>query len=133
MLPASTVRGELVVPENVRHVGWWDGSAFVGDPFGNTVVAGHVDSASEGLGYFARLLSLTPGERITVGSGRHRLGYRITSVKTVTKQTLATSGAIFDQTGPHRLVLITCTGAYVPGRGYDSNLVVTAKPLGLAR
>ena len=45
----------LRVPENVRHVGWWDGSAYAGDPFGTTVIAGHVDSASEGLGFFARL------------------------------------------------------------------------------
>ena len=133
VLPASTVRGELVVPENVRHVGWWDGSASVGDPFGTTVIAGHVDSATDGLGYFARLLTLTPGETVTVGSGKHRLDYRISSVETLTKQTLATSAAIFDQAGPHRLVLITCTGAYRPGRGYDSNLVVTAEPLGRAR
>ncbi len=68
-----------------------------------------------------------------MGSGQHRLDYRITSVETLTKQTLATSAAIFDQVGPHRLVLITCTGAYRPGRGYDSNLVVTAEPLGSAR
>ncbi len=133
VLPASTVRGELVVPEDVRHVGWWDGSAFVGDAFGTTVIAGHVDSATGGLGYFARLLSITPGERITLGAGPHRLAYRVTSAETVTKQALATSAEIFDQTGPHRLVLITCTGAYRPGRGYDSNLVVTAEPLGLAR
>ena len=133
VLPASTVRGELVVPENARHVGWWDGSASVGDPFGTTVIAGHVDSATTGLGYFARLLSISPGERITLGAGPHRLAYKITSVETVTKQTLATSGEIFDQVGPHRLVLITCTGAYRPGRGYDSNLIVTARPLGLPR
>ncbi|MGI3781811.1 MAG: hypothetical protein ACRYG2_13645, partial [Janthinobacterium lividum] len=49
--PAATRDGELQVPENVQHVGWWDGSAEVGDPFGNTVVAGHVDSATDGLGF----------------------------------------------------------------------------------
>ena len=59
--PASTVDGQLVVPENVRHVGWWDGSASVGDPYGSTVIAGHVDSATGGLGYFARLLSIRKG------------------------------------------------------------------------
>ena len=38
--PAATRDGELQVPEDVQHVGWWDGSAEAGDPFGNTVVAG---------------------------------------------------------------------------------------------
>ena len=132
--PASTVDGELKVPENVQHVGWWDGSAYVGDPFGSTVIAGHVDSASEGIGYFARLLRVKVGEEVTVRSGSHRLTYRITSVQTVAKQALAADSRAFDQTGDPRLVLITCTGTYRPERGgYDSNLVVTAKPLGLAR
>ena len=131
--PASTVDGLLVVPENVRHVGWWDGSASVGDPFGSTVIAGHVDSATGGLGYFSRLLSIKKGERVTVRSEAHRLAYRIASVRSVSRTTLATTGAAFDQTGEHRLVLITCTGTFRPGRGYDRNLVVIGKPLGLAR
>ena len=46
---------------------------------------------------------------------------------------LATSSAAFDQKGEHRLVLITCTGTFRPGRGYDRNLVVIGTPLGLAR
>ena len=37
-------------------MGWWDGSARAGEPFGSTVIAGHVDSATEGIGFFARLL-----------------------------------------------------------------------------
>jgi len=48
--PAITVDGELQVPTNVDHVGWWDGSAAAGDPFGSTVIAGHVDSATQGIG-----------------------------------------------------------------------------------
>ena len=132
--PARTVDGELKVPENVRHVGWWDGSAYVGDPFGTTVIAGHVDSATEGIGYFARLLRVRTGDVVTVRGGGHRLGYRVTSVHTVAKQALATDGQAFDQIGNHQLVLITCTGNYRRDRGgYDRNLVVTAEPLGLAR
>ncbi len=131
--PASTVDGELVVPENVDHVGWWDGSASIGEPYGSTVIAGHVDSATGGVGYFARLLSIEKGERVTARSGAGRLTYRVVSVRSVAKKALATSSAAFDQTGEHRLVLITCTGTFRPGRGYDDNLVVIAEPLGLAR
>lgn len=132
--PAATVDGVLRVPDNVRHVGWWDGSAYVGDPFGSTVIAGHVDSASEGLGFFARLRKIKVGNRVTVRSGGHHLTYRVVAVSAVAKQALASDSRAFDQDGPHRLVLITCTGNFRRDRGgYDSNLVVIAKPLGLAR
>lgn len=131
--PASTVDGLLVVPENVRHVGWWDGSASAGEAFGSTVIAGHVDSATGGVGYFARLLSIRKGARVTVRDEAHRLTYRVTSVRSVSKNALATTSAAFDQKGEHRLVLITCTGTFRPGRGYDRNLVVVGEPLGLAR
>ena len=133
MRPASTVDGLLVVPENVRHVGWWDGSASVGDAYGSTVIAGHVDSTTGGLGFFSRLLSIRKGELVTVRSGAHRLAYRIVSVRSVSRTTLATKSAAFDQSGEHRLVLITCTGTFRPGRGYDRNLIVVGEPLGLAR
>lgn len=133
--PAVTRDGELRVPEDVQHVGWWDGSARAGDPFGDTVIAGHVDSATEGLGFFVRLLSLKKGETVTLhGPGGHHLDYTITSIRTIKKHALATVGTAFDQSGDPRLVLITCGGDYHRGEGgYDSNVVVTAKPKGLAR
>lgn len=129
--PVSTAaNGELTIPQDVDHVGWWDGSAWVNDAFGNTVIAGHVDS-QQGYGFFARLLLLKVGEKVTVSSGSHQLTYKITSVRSVKRQALATDGDAFEQTGDHRLVLITCTGAYNRDRGgYDRNLVVTATPVG---
>lgn len=133
--PAVTRDGELVVPEDVQHVGWWDGSARAGDPFGNTVIAGHVDSATDGLGFFARLRGARKGDAVTLrGPGGHHLVYTITSIRTIRKDALATGSAAFDQTGDPHLVLITCGGAYHRGKGgYDSNVVVTATPKGLAR
>ena len=134
VLPAATVGGMLKVPENVRKVGWWDGSARAGEPFGSTVIAGHVDSRTGATGFFARLLGIKVGDTITVRAGSHRLKYRVTSVRKVAKKALATDSQALQQTGPHRLVLITCTGTYHRDRGgYDSNLVVVAKPSGLAR
>lgn len=131
---ASTVDGELQVPENVRHLGWWDGGAYAGDPFGSVVIAGHVDSKSQGLGFFARLLRAEKGDVVTLRGDGHQLRYRITKVFSVTKRVLGDRGEAFDQTTGHRLVLITCTGDYDADRGgYDSNLVIDAEPLGLAR
>jgi LPXTG-site transpeptidase (sortase) family protein len=134
VLPATTVDGVLRVPENVQHVGWWDGSAHAGEAFGSTVIAGHVDSATEGIGFFARLLRVKVGDTITLRGDSHTLKYRVTSVRKVAKKALATDNQAFKQTGRHRLVLITCTGNFHRDRsGYDSNLVVIGKPLGLAR
>jgi len=134
VLPARTANGELVVPERVQQVGWWDGGAEAGDPFGSVVIAGHVDSAKEGIGFFVRLLKVKTGELVVLNGAGHSASYRVTSVTSVPKNALATESNAFDQTGDHRLVLITCTGAYDRARGgYEKNLVVTATPLGLAK
>ena len=134
MLPAATVEGVLKVPENVQHVGWWDGSARAGEPFGATVIAGHVDSDTQGIGFFVRLRRIEVGDTVTLRRDSHRLTYRVTTVKEVARKALATDSQAFQQTGPHRLVLITCTGRFYRNRGgYEKNLVVVAKPLGLAR
>ena len=132
--PATTVKGELKVPEDVRHVGWWDGSAYAGEPFGSTVIAGHVDSRTGGIGFFVRLKRIKIGDVVTLRDGEHRQRYKITSIQTVARRALATDSQAFDQTGDHRLVLITCTGTYRRDRGgYENNLVVIGRPLGPAR
>jgi LPXTG-site transpeptidase (sortase) family protein len=126
IVPVATVDGELQVPKRVDRLGWWDGSAWLGDPFGATVIAGHVDSATSGIGFFAQLLGIESGQRVTVlGAKGQRQTYEVSSVRVVAQNALA-DGPALGQTGEHRLVLITCTGAYTPGRGYESNLVVTA-------
>lgn len=136
--PASTVEQQLQVPEEVQHLGWWDGSAAVGDPFGNVVVAGHIDSATEGLGFFARLPDVAVGDLVRVqgraAGATYALDYRVRRIDRVDKDALATDSAAFDQQGSPHLVLITCTGAYLPDSGgYQQNLVVTATPVGQPR
>jgi LPXTG-site transpeptidase (sortase) family protein len=134
VVSTATVEGRLKVPEDVEHVGWWDGSAYAGDPFGSTVIAGHVDSATGGNGFFAGLQRVKVGDVVTLRAGPRRLSYRIFQVRTVNRRALATDSEAFDQTGVHRLVLITCTGTFRRDRGgYESNLVVIGRPLGLAR
>ena len=131
---AQTVKGTLAVPEDVRRVGWWDGSAYAGDPFGSTVLAGHVDSRESGVGVLARLLRISRGATITLRGDGHRATYRVVNVKAVDKDALATRSGAFDQRGPHRLVLITCTGRFDAVRGsYEQNLVVVAEPAGPVR
>lgn len=122
------------MPAKVQNVGWWDGGAEAGDPFGSVVLAGHVDTKTEGLGYFARLLDVRRGEVVVLRGSGHTASYRVVSIVSVRKGALATTSGAFDQTVDHRLVLITCTGAYDASRGgYEDNLVVTAVPIGLAQ
>ncbi|MER7245941.1 class F sortase [Kribbella sp. NPDC000426] len=134
VLPATTVDGQLQVPAMPQRVGWWDGGAEAGDPFGSVVLAGHVDSKNDGIGFFARLLNVRPGETVVLNGAGHTASYRVVSIRSVRKDALATKSGAFDQTGDHRLVLITCTGAYHRDQGgYEDNLVVTAIPIGLAK
>ncbi|TDD27089.1 class F sortase [Kribbella turkmenica] len=134
VVPASTVGGELEVPEQGDRVGWWDGGAQAGDPFGSVVLVGHVDTKTDGIGYFARLLRIKSGELVVLHGSGHTQAYRVSSIVSVPKYALATRSGAFDQTVAHRLVLITCTGPYDAARGgYEDNLVVTATAVGLAR
>jgi len=128
--PEETANGVLQIPADIQEVGWWDGSAYAGDPFGSTVIAGHVDSRLQGLGFFAELLITQVGDLITLRSDAHAMTYRVVSATLVNKEALASENQALDQRGPHRLVLITCSGQWHPElRSYDSNLVVTADPV----
>jgi len=131
VLPASTVDGQLKVPEQVSNVGWWDGGAEIGDPFGSVVIAGHIDSMNQGLGFFARLPALKVGETVTTrGPKGEKAAFRIYRIEVVLKAALTTTSAAFDQQGDARLVLITCAGHFDRAHGgYDSNLVVLAEPV----
>lgn len=129
--PAVTTRGALAVPEAIDTAGWWDGSAQIGEPFGSTVIAGHVDTSAPGLAPFAQLLKAEVGDVLWLDGSGYRLGYRVTALRTIDKDVLATSSDALSQVGTHRLSLITCTGRWDPAtRHYESNLVVTAMPLG---
>ena len=123
--------GELAVPDDVRHAGWWRGGSRIGDPFGSTLVAGHVDSATQGLGSFAELLAVRPGQVVVVRTHGLRQAFRVISLRLVAQGTLSRHRWIYAADGPRRLTLVTCAPPYVPAHGGYQNLaVVTARPLG---
>ena len=122
-------RGLLKVPRDIRAAGWWDGGARLADAYGTIVIAGHVDSATQGLGPFAELLSAQPGDRIVASGGGVRQTFAVDSVDRVPKASLDTRDDIFAPSGRLRLVLITCAGEFDPERGgYQDLAVVTARP-----
>ncbi len=123
--------GSLAVPSDIRAAGWWDGGARVGDPFGSILIAGHVDSAVQGLGPFAELLTVSVEDRVVLESSRLRQDFEIDSLELVPNDSLADRPDLFSAQGSARLVLVTCAGPFVPSAGGYQNLaVVTATPVG---
>ncbi|MET7456842.1 class F sortase [Streptomyces sp. NPDC005574] len=122
-------RGDVEVPEDARRVGWYRFSPPPGAPAGSTVIVGHVDSRTQGLGVLAALAGVRRDDRLSVVRGDGTtLHYTVTSRRTVPKDALGASG-VFRREGRPVVSLVTCTGPYLEGRGgYQDNLIVTAVP-----
>ncbi|MCO1658944.1 class F sortase [Pseudonocardia humida] len=120
--------GSLNIPKDIDALGWWVGSKPMGADEGTTLIAGHVDSATAGLGYFAKLTELEKGDPITVVDG---LGEKWTFEVSETKQSVksALPDDVFDTKGARKLVLITCGGEFDEvKRSYVDNYIVYATP-----
>jgi Sortase domain len=121
--------GSLVVPDDPRVVGWWTGGSMAGDAYGSTVLAGHLDSASRGIGVLAALPSLRPGQVVELTAGARRAPYQVVSARLVPQARLSRAGGLFRTDGDAQLVLITCGGSFDPVRHrYADNYVVVARP-----
>ena len=133
--PVGTTRnGLLDVPADIELAGWWSGGSRLGDPFGSTLVAAHVDSRTQGLGPFASLLGVHAGDRVHVWSHGLRQAFEITSLRLRPQGTIGPASYLHSPKGPRRLTLVTCAGPYDAARGGYQNLaVITATPLGRAR
>lgn len=119
-------KGEMTMPDHPSSIGWYAYGPRPGATTGAAVLAGHVDSWQYGTGPLVRLKSLRRGDRIVVVSAKARLTFRVTAVQLVAKHTPAVD-EIFDRTGPGRLEIVTCGGAFLPKQGgYQDNVVVTA-------
>jgi len=125
----STDDGRLAVPSDIDRAGWWRGGSRLGDPFGSTLVAAHVDSRTQGLGPFVDLLSVAPGERVQLASEHLVQTFVIRSRRLVAQGSLDLESWIFDVSGRRRLTLVTCAPPYDHAKGRYLNLaVVTAVP-----
>ena len=126
--PAGVARdGELRIPEDPARLGWWIGSARPGEARGTVLIAGHVDTATDGRGALFRLETLPIGATIAVRSGTSTEQYRTVARRSYVKQRLPDD--LFRTGTPPRLVLITCGGDFRDG-AYSHNVVVYAEPVG---
>ncbi|MEP6853396.1 MAG: class F sortase [bacterium] len=121
--------GDMAIPDNVERVGWYRWGPRPGSGQGSIVLAGHVDSAVQGLGAMFRLRQISRGSSITVTttSGRN-WHYRVVALEEFPKTTIPLD-KIFSRTGAPRLTVITCGGQFdASTRSYDDNIVVTGVP-----
>lgn len=141
-IPEISVRSEVVavgvdqdnnvvVPEDIQDIGWYQYASDPMDLHGSIVLVGHRDGVESGRGAFYALGDLVTGDRVTVRTAdgtRH--DYTVQETRSISKGRFAEwAPAIFGTTGPHRLTLITCGGDYVQSAGgYQENVVVTAVP-----
>jgi len=131
---ATSGSGALLVPDDIGRAGWWTGGSRLGDPFGSIVVAAHVDSFTQGVGQFAELLQMEPGDMVRLESKGLRERFRVVWAHLVPKASLADDAAAFTPQGQGRLVLITCGGPYDSSLGgYQDNMVVVGVPVATAR
>ena len=126
-------RGAMALPTTNSEVAWYRFGSRPLDRAGATVLAGHVDTRTEGVGPLAGLAALQAGDLVEVRAGRHLVTYRTTSVTRISKA-LIDLPAVFSRAGPSRLHLVTCGGVYQPERGgYQDNVVVSARKVASGR
>ncbi|WP_344045436.1 class F sortase [Nocardioides panacihumi] len=128
IVPIGMVDRTLDPPRDYHEVGWWAASAKPGSAQGQTVITGH--TVHTGGASMNRLGELAAGDFVDVISRRGTMRYVVQRTKVYSRAAIAQHAQeLFGQDhGRGRLVLITCTDWN--GTAYESNVVVTAKPLG---
>ncbi len=120
--------GDMDLPKNPNHIGWYSHGPRPGDQQGSAVLGGHLDSHEYGIGPLIILRRLREGDVIVVRTTAGRETFRVSSIRLIRKQALPLR-TLFDREGEGRLQIITCGGPYIPSKGgYRDNLVVTAIP-----
>jgi sortase (surface protein transpeptidase) len=119
--------GQMQIPRLISQIGWYKYGPAPGARSGSIVLAGHVDSAAQGLGAFSPLRDIPQHAEvaITVRDGT-RLSYTVIAREAYPKSTIPLR-TLFARTGRPRLTLITCRGTFSRStHSYDDNIVVTA-------
>ncbi|WP_433130257.1 class F sortase [Micromonospora sp. CA-240977] len=120
---------EFEVPPSVDQIGWYRYGPGLEAAAGSVVIAGHVDSATQGRGAFFRLRELDRGDTLTAtGSDGTARRYRVVAREEYAKTKIPLD-RYFARDGKPRLTLITCGGPFdARARKYRDNIVVTAVP-----
>jgi hypothetical protein len=126
VLPIHLEVSTLVPPSDPQTLGWWADGAVPGAKRGSAIITGH--TVHTGGGALDNLEALVPGDVFTVRTDAGGIDYRVRRVEVYGKERVSrASPRLFSQGVRGRVVLITCEDW--DGTGYDSNVVVIARPL----
>jgi LPXTG-site transpeptidase (sortase) family protein len=116
----------LLPPRDPGIAGWWSDGVAPGAPQGSAVLVGHT-VRNNGGGVFDDVGTLRSGDTIEVEGSNSALAYRVQSVDVLSKDEVARNAEqIFTQSGPGRLVVITCDDW--DGTVWQSNIITVAVP-----
>lgn len=124
------IEGGLEPPADVHQVCYWAGGAGIADAVGTTVLTGHINWVGQGTGAFGDLAGLHRGDIIYTSDARRTVTpWRITHVQHRSKTLGVDPDAFVGHSGPRRLYLISCGGAFDPAElSYVDNIYVQAEP-----
>ena len=121
--------GTMAIPRDVATIGWYARGVVPGEP-GSAVVTGHVDSRSQGPGAFFGLSTLDVDDRVVLTSADGiDQEWRVVARERRERADIPHE-LVYARSGPPRLVLITCGGAFDrTARSYAENVIVYAEPV----
>lgn len=123
--------GMMEAPRSYKTVGWYKDGGRPGGA-GHAVFDGHVNNVLTSAGVFEHLDQVRLGDQIIIYGQEGGLIYRIDRLE-VYAVDHAPVEEIFTPTGPSRVVLITCDGAWDQGKKtFDKRLVIYASLEGAA-
>ncbi len=118
---------QMEAPDHPLNAAWYRFTKMPGAG-GNAVFSGHLDAESIGPAIFWRLTQLKPGDMIEVVSSQStELRYQVKESVSYPVATIPMKTVLYPG-GGDQITLITCSGKYQPGSGYDHRLVIRAVP-----
>jgi hypothetical protein len=123
------IEGGLEPPTDVHQVCYWAGGAGIDDRAGTSVLTGHINWAGV-TGAFGNLAALRAGELVYTSDAHRAVSrWRIVRVEHRSKTLGIEPAAFVGHSGPRRLYLISCGGAFDAAElSYVDNIYVLARP-----
>lgn len=116
-------------PDDPNLAGWFTGAVSPGET-GTAVIDGHVDNA-RGPAVFYGLGSLKKGNRVEIQRRDQKTAvFEIYGIEVVAKQNFP-GERVYNSNGKPELRVITCGGGFSKQHGYDGNVVVFARMVGV--
>lgn len=121
------IQGNMAVPQDTQGVSWYEPGGMPGKP-GNVVLAGHFDDAKGNPAVFARLTTLTKGDKITITTMSGKVYSYTVESRAKYPYDKAPLSEIFGETDKEQLILITCAGKWdEETKNYSNREVIYAR------